>query len=264
MVQFFKGIIVVKDLYETNKPHIFNEDYFALLSTQKTGVLALQLTEISSNFEFIPTDIYQKAIFLSWGFLIRKSICDELDIESSEFNLGYRISPNSKSHEIFIVETADNGAGYTNYLNGKEDADISRKVFIENLLPNGKIYSGLIKESHSNDCLASCYDCLRDYYNQNHHYMLNWRFALDLAELSSNKNAIMNFSQEYWLYFFSKFISKLILNKYNGKLVSNNDLYSIEFNDGKSILIKHPFWNEMYVSSLLNDSYDEAIHLMEI
>ena len=255
---------VVKEEFESNKPIVVNEDYYALLATQKTGVLALQLHEISPDYSFIATNIYQRAIFLSWGYLIRKSICDELDIENSEFNLGYRISPDTKSHEIFIVETADNGAGYTNYLNGKDDVEISKKVFLENLLPTGKIYTSLLRDSHSNDCFSSCYDCLRDYYNQSHHHMLNWRFALDLAALSGDKNAKMDFSQEYWTDFFDNYVSKLLTNKYNSELIKTNGMYSIKYKDGTSVLIKHPFWSEMYISSLLEGSFDESINLMDL
>ena len=235
-----------------------------MIATQKTGVLALQLKEIPIHYDLSPPNIYQKAIFLAWGYLIRKSICDELDIENSEFNIGYRISPDTKSHEIYLVETADNGAGYTNFLNGQQDIEISKKVFIDNLNKNGRIYSTLLKESHSNDCFSSCYDCLRDYYNQKHHSMLNWRFALDLAELSNNKAAEMNFSQEYWTSFFNDYLVKLISNKYGGELENKNNVYSIKFKTGKSTLIKHPFWSEEYIGNLVGDQYNETLHLMDL
>lgn len=254
---------VVQDLLYDKKTNIINEDSFALIATQKTGVLALKLSEVSDKYDLSPPNIYQKAIFLSWGYLIRKSICDELEIEISEFNLGYRISPDTKSHEIYLVETADNGAGYTNYINGKEDVEVSKKVFIDNLTRDGKIYSGLIQESHSNDCSTSCYDCLRDYYNQKHHSMLNWRFALDLAELSTHKDAEMNFGQAYWADFFINYLSKLIKNKYDENLVYQNGIYSFK-NNGVSTLIIHPFWSDQYISSLLDGKYEGSIHMMDI
>jgi len=256
---------VVKDLLHDTKTYVDNEDFYALISTQKTGVLALKLLETSVQLDLIPPNIYQKAIFLAWGYLIRKSICDELDIENSEFNIGYRISPDTKSHEIYLVETADNGAGYTNYLNGQQDIEISKKVFIDNLIKKGRIYSALLKDSHSNDCFASCYDCLRDYYNQKHHSMLNWRFALDLAELSSDKNAEMSFNQEYWESFFRDYLSRLISNKYDGQLIQNQNIYSIKHKNAEYTLIQHPFWSEMYVSSLLlKYKYNNSIQLMDI
>ena len=255
---------VVKDLLDDKRIKVDHEDNYALLATQKTGVLALQLIQIPSELDLTPKDVYQKAIFLSWGYLIRKSICDELDIENSEFNLGYRISPDTNSHEIFIVETADNGAGYTNYLNGKSDPEISQRVFINNLLPDGKIFNTLLKESHSNDCFTACYDCLREYYNQNHHFMLNWRFALDLAQLSNDSLSKLDYSQGYWQHFFNDYLEKLIKNKYSSTLVKKDDLYGIESTEGKSILIIHPFWSKMYVESLLGKSFNETIHLMDI
>src|SRR5690606_22003437 len=49
---------VVKDEFESNKPVLVSENYYALLATQKTGVLALQLHEISSDYSFSPNNIY--------------------------------------------------------------------------------------------------------------------------------------------------------------------------------------------------------------
>lgn len=72
----------------------------------------------------------------------------------------------TKNQEIFVVETAENGAGYTNYFNGETDSEIAKEVFIENLMENGSTYNILVKEDHLN-CYSSCYDCLKDYYNQN-------------------------------------------------------------------------------------------------
>src|SRR5690606_24622689 len=141
------------------------------------------------------------------------------DVEISEFNLGYRISPSTRQHEIFIVETADNGAGYTNYLNGNSDKETSQKVFILNLLPDGKIYNSLTKKIHSHDCFSSCYDCLRDYYNQNYPGLLDWRFALDLAAFHNDKKALITFTREYWSSFFDDYLPKLVSNEYDAELV---------------------------------------------
>lgn len=258
---FFMGKIrnsnewVVKDLLQDRNKIVENEQNYALLASKKTGVLTITVDKINNNLELNNNDVFQKAIFLSFGYLIRKSICHSLDIESNEFNIGYRISPQSRNHEIFIVETAENGAGYTNFLNGETDKDKANDVFISNLLYNGDIYNGLIKEDHLT-CFSSCYDCLRDYYNQNHHHLLNWRYALDLARLCNDVNAQMDYSQEYWHSYFENYLSKLIENKLNAKLEFQENNYLISYQDGKKSLVIHPFWSELYIQSLIaNNNY---------
>lgn len=252
---------VVKDLLHDNNVQVLQENKYALIATQKTGVLALQLKCIDSKYNLDPNNVYQKAIFLSWGYLIRKSICVELDIEISEFNLGYRISPSTRQHEIFIVETADNGAGYTNYLNGDSDKEISQKIFISNLMAGGKIYNSLTKDIHSHDCFSSCYDCLRDYYNQSHHNLLNWRFALDLAKLASDKEAELMFQDEYWNGYFENYLKVLICNKYGAVLIYQNNHFFIQFNNGERKLIIHPFWSNEYIESL---DFSQHVNLMDL
>ena len=241
---------VVKDLLDNRNTIVENEQYYALLASKKTGVLTLSINEYNNHLKLDNTNIFQKSIFLSFGYLIRKSICHSLDIESSEFNVGYRISPLSRNHEIFIVETAENGAGYTNFLNGETDKRKANEVFITNLLSDGPIYNGLVKEDHVT-CFSSCYDCLRDYYNQNHHHLLNWRYALDLARLCHDQDAKMDYCQDYWDSYFEKYLSKLVANKLNAKLEFVNNNYFILYPDGGRSLVTHPFWSNSYIQILM-------------
>lgn len=254
---FFKFGLIPRTKKWVVKEHMGNpnilleqEDNYALLASKHTGVITLTLNHLSDDYFQDVKNHYQRAAFLSWGYLIRKSICLELDIETNEFNIGYRISPNTKGHEIYIVETAENGAGYCNYLNGKEDKEVSQKVFIQNLIKNGSLYNDLLNNDNHKECMSSCYDCLRDYYNQHEHNLLNWRLALDLARISNDINEILDFSQEYWNNFFNEYLNKLLVNKDNGKLVRRNGhYYIIDINSNLS-LIKHPFWSSDFINSI--------------
>lgn len=265
---FFMGNIkgsnewVVKDLLDDRKKIVENEQNYALLASKKTGVLTISLNQINTQLELDNNDVFQKAIFISFGYLIRKSICHSLDVESNEFNIGYRISPQSRNHEIFIVETAENGAGYTNYLNGETDSDKANEVFITNLLSDGVIYKGLIKEDHLS-CFSSCYDCLRDYYNQNHHNLLNWRYALDLARLCSDVNAKMDYSQDYWISYFENYLSKLIENRLNGKLKLQGGNYFIIYPNETKSVVTHPLWSELHLQSIIANNNFDIFKLMD-
>lgn len=216
---------------------------YAFVSTKHTGVIALSFKDIPDIYYLSPHCEYQKAAFQSWAYLLRKSICDELDIETNEFDVGHRISPETKSHEIYIVERAENGAGYCNYLNGETDPEKSKRVFIKSLTAGGNVYRNiLMKPDHQDSCSSSCYDCLRDYYNQKVHSSLNWRIALDLAELSSKRSAMLDFSQPHW----SKYIYDTLLptleNKLSGKK-SIQESFILVQTENKIHILTHPFWN---------------------
>ena len=68
---------------------------------------------------------------------------------------------------------------------GKEIAE--KKIFIKSILKGGRIYEEILMQSGHENVISSCYDCLRDYYNQQYHKLLNWRIALDIAYLTNDK-----------------------------------------------------------------------------
>lgn len=247
----YDAIWVSKDAYINRKVKVSDVEKYALISTKQTGVLTLTINDFGINNEVRHNCIYQKSAFLSWGYLIRKSICTVLDIETNELQVGYRISPNTRKHEAFIVETAVNGAGYCAYLNGDTYYEIAKEIFIDQLSSENKatVYDYLTNETHD-DCTASCYDCLRDYYNQNHHGILNWRLALDLAQLAKDSSIDLNFSQPYWKQYFTKYVESLIMKKYNSSLREKDGFYYM-MKDDQKILISHPFWKVDYVKRIL-------------
>lgn len=232
---------VVGDLL-TSPVQLIQERDYAFLSSRHTGVITISINKYADEYELDPLNPYHQAAFLSWAFLIRKSICDELDIETNEFDVGFRISPIARIPEVYIVEKAENGAGYCNYLNGLENPDVSKKVFVESLNPNGRVYEEvLMKDSHHLNCSSSCYDCLRDYYNQHHHHLINWRVALDLANLSRLPSAMLDFSQPYWKGYLDKQLFPRLENKLSGKHFFVNGANFVETKD-LLYMVVHPFW----------------------
>lgn len=87
-------------------------------------------------------------------------------------------------------------------------------------------------------CDNSCYDCLRDYYKQSHHSIINWRLALDMARLAVDEDAKFDFTQEYWCHHISD-IADRISKKLKGAKIKVETTYAIQ-SDNKSILITHP------------------------
>ena len=83
-------------------------------------------------------------------------------------------------------------------------------------------------------------DCLRDYYNQEFHSVLDWRLAFDMARLSQQSGSEISFNIVYWKKFIEKIATK-VAQKYKGT-VSNieSGLYLIE-SKNKRCLLTHPF-----------------------
>jgi DEAD/DEAH box helicase domain-containing protein len=244
---------VVRDLLSNPNTKLSNEDGYAFIASRHTGVITLSIDNLHDAYAFNALDLYHKAAFLSWAFLIRKSICDELDIEIDEFDAGYRMSPNSSAPEIYVVEKADNGAGYCNFLNGTQNPDISEKVFIKSLLPGGRVYNEiLMKAEHERYCSSSCYDCLRDYYNQQYHGLLNWRIALDLASIANDSNTKLNFKQDHWKEYLDETLLPTLENKLRGRRKLFKENYLIE-TPNICYLITHPFWREEKVQEIINE-----------
>ena len=252
----FNNKWVVRELLSTPNIKLINEEGFAFISSRHTGVITLSIDKIADSYYLDALNSYHKAAFLSWAFLIRKSICDELDIEIDEFDAGYRISPNTRTPEIYIVEKADNGAGYCNYLNGTQDSDISEKVFIKSLIPGGRVYNEiLMKAEHEKYCSSSCYDCLRDYYNQQHHGLLNWRIALDLAAIASDPATHLNFKQSHWKDYINQVLLTSLEHRLKGKWEMFQGHYVIRSYQltGTTYLISHPFWKPEKIYNIINE-----------
>lgn len=223
-----------------------NTETAILISIKHTGVLTIGLKHL---VELPILNVNINSIFESWGYLIRKSICSELDIESNEFEIGFRINPQTKNPEIFIVETADNGAGYTNFLSDPNNSDIAIKIFVQNLLPNGRIYNTLMNQDHEEQCISSCYDCLRDYYNSSLHRNLNWRLALDLVEISNNENITLNFHQSHWKRY-KEFLINVVNNSRTYDGIELKDDFIILYKSDKKMLLTHPLWDEKFTDKI--------------
>lgn len=189
------------------------------------------------------------------GYLLKKAICDYLDIESNELEIGNRIitEDNETKREIYLVERLENGAGYCNYLSGNIYKDIPLEALIKPLQEKGNIYKILLNDEHLNNCTSSCYDCIRDYFNQQSHSKLNWRLGLDLAKLSNDSDCFIDFSSEYWLGYFDYLVNKFKIEERIG-----NRLCIVKGRN-YNILITHPFWSEKYINKVRKRSKIEFI-----
>lgn len=245
------GIYVSRDAYPEeirNTLHLSFETQYAFVSSKTTGVLTLSIAEVPEDLNLSPLNeenansFAVRAAFLSWGYLVRKTISHYLDIDSSELTVGFYIIPQTKKAEIFFVEQLENGAGYSNYLSGRRYKEVPKKAIILPLIEGGEIYEELTSQDHENGCTSACYDCIRDYSNQSVHHLLDWRLGLDLARLAHDSKAKIDFTTKYWGGFINITIKNVLLKhgytveSCKGTLIGT-DPY------GENYCLVHPLWS---------------------
>lgn len=253
-----RGIYVSRDAYPEEVGRTMQLDFeskYALYSSKTTGVLTLSVAKIREDiclspvFNKNPNSFAVRAAFLSWGYLIRKSISLYLDIDSSELNVGFYIVPTTKRAEVFLVESLENGAGYCNYLSGKKYREVPELAIVSPLIEGGNVYEQLTSKGHATGCTSSCYDCIRDFSNQSVHQLLEWRLGLDIARLAKDNRAKVDFSVPYWHDFvFGTINNMLAKNGYTTNTAEGTIIGDDPY--GEKFILIHPLWSEKYVNKL--------------
>ncbi|HAR63632.1 MAG: hypothetical protein DKM50_04335 [Candidatus Margulisiibacteriota bacterium] len=137
-----------------------------------TDILALLPSDIVSQFniynlqnKYWPKDIFDgdenKAFWYSIIFGIINTACEYLDLDDRALN-GLVTRINGKD-TLIIYDTVPGGAGF------------SRRVH-DNF---SGIINSIVNKMEKCSCDSSCYNCLRGYSNQKHHYRLNRLAVID-------------------------------------------------------------------------------------
>lgn len=254
-----QGIYVSRDAYDEEYGRSLHLDYetrYAFVSSKSTGVLTLSIAEIPDKVCLSPihsendNSYAVRAAFLSWGYLVRKAVSNHLDIDSSELTVGFYISPITQHAEVFFVEKLENGAGYCNYLSGRRYSNVPKVSIIEPLLKGGEIYEQLTSDDHMHGCTSSCYDCIRDYSNQEVHNLLDWRLGLDLARLAADSKAEIDFTVNYWENYVFGVVANMLANQGYSITRKENTLVGKD-PFGEDVCLIHPLWSKSYVDKLM-------------
>lgn len=233
---------------------------YALISSKTTGVLAITIKQHHPDLDLTPTypNYLITAAYKSWGYLLQRSICDYLDIESAEIEVGYHINAQKKG-EVYIVERLENGAGYCSHLSGSSDPSIPDDALIKPLKEGGAIFTLLADKSHQQNCQSSCYDCLRNYNNQDSHKILNWRLALDMARISQSAETFIDFTSSYWRDYLDE-----IVQRFDGVCQKLGDGLIVVEHEKSHYLITHPFWSESYIQLVSGNMEIQGRNIIEI
>ena len=159
----------------------------ALLSRRKTDVLLTGLGDWPIGIFADPMNPVGRAAWYSFAFFLRMAAAAVMDVDSLEFNAGFRPTRDANGKVVgqaFLSDTLQNGAGYCWWLGQPEN--FSRLLREGDVTESDNSAKKWIRLPHGVECDTSCNRCLRDFYNLSYHGLLDWRLALDMARLALN------------------------------------------------------------------------------
>jgi DEAD/DEAH box helicase domain-containing protein len=248
LLRMSDGTVVCDDesLYEG--PHRLHIDGgarippIAIGDVRPTDVLVLTLDQLALQSGVIPVNkqVLPSGLSAIWSFaeVLRRGCQVALDIQSDELQVGLqpaRIN-DVRTHRVFLADSLENGAGYATQLGRGEN--------LQNVLEEiaGELADRYDSPGHSR-CTESCPDCLRSYDNRRLHGALDWRLALDVADLASGRP--MN--QGRWLDR-SELLAASFIRAFSGavelqfEFVEGGLLTLFRSDRSRGVVVGHPLW----------------------
>ena len=207
----------------------------------------------------IPTDLAEcasgAAAMHSFGEAIRRGAQAELDIDPDELVVGLqpRRHGDVRTAAIYVADALENGAGYALELAGSRIEAVLDQIV-------SAVGTQWSSEAHR-ECDSSCPDCLRSWDNRNLHPLLDWRLALDVAEVAQGHDlnldrwfglvpaAVTSFERAFQESFPEAFVSETI------------DGVHVLTHGQRSVVIGHPLWSRepSRFSALQNSTLAEVL-----
>jgi hypothetical protein len=150
--------------------------------------------------------------------------------------------------QAFLSDSLENGAGYCSQF--AQPAELERLLhFVAN--PDGAFLGEILAPHHSSvdNCQTSCPDCLRDYANLAWHSILDWRLAVDMAQLALDPNAQVDFTVPYWQPLVAA-VTTPYFNALNSTPASFGGLPTARSGSSGEIIV-HPLWAANHPAILL-------------
>jgi ribosomal protein L37E len=225
----------------------------ALASIACTDVATIELAQVPFNLRLDPTKPEGRAVWYSFGFLLRRAAASMLDVPESEINLGIQPYANKTAvggtlAAVFLSDALENGAGYSSHFGSPPEMEKLLRYILD---PAAGFIGPLLRLDHQKECTSSCHRCLRDYANLRFHPLLDWRIGLDMVELALDATAQPTLLRPHWDslirrverdYFMAHRLEPHTFNRLPGGV-----------RDGKAYLLRHPMWRpepDWYVEEL--------------
>jgi DEAD/DEAH box helicase domain-containing protein len=172
----------------------------------------------------------------SFGEALRRGVQAELDIDPSEVTVGLqsRRLEGLVTSGVYVADTLENGAGYASELGQPERL----RAVVDGIVDE---IGGAWESGEHAACDSSCPDCLRSYDNRFLHPSLDWRLALDVADLALGRSLRL----ERWLGLadevaqrFAETFDEVLRDVQVGTV---GDLHFLR-NGDRAVLLVHPLW----------------------
>ena len=162
----------------------------ALAAISETDMMLLRRARLWSRPRRRPADTAGAGGLYSLAFMLRRAAAVYLDIQDYELKAGIRSQEDpalgSVVGQVFLSDTLENGAGYATHLGTPA---VTQELLEMIARPTAReFHDRLVAPPHADACDTSCPDCLRSYSNLAYHNLLDWRLAVDMAQLALDPN----------------------------------------------------------------------------
>ncbi len=172
----------------------------ALAAISETDMMLLGVRDYGPGRAADPRNAPGRAALYSLAFMLRRAAAVYLDIQDYELKAGIRSQEDpalgSVIGQIFLCDTLENGAGYATHLGEPAVSERLLQMIVQN--SHWQFHDRLVDHAHAGACDTSCPDCLRSYSNLAYHNLLDWRLAVDVANLALDANSTISLSSPLW------------------------------------------------------------------
>lgn len=179
----------------------------ALLAKRNTDILLVDLIQLPVGIMADPQTVEGRAAWYSFAFWLRLAASAVLDVDPQELQAGFRTTTDPQGlikGQAFLCDQLENGAGYSKFFANTDHF----KLLLEQANPTIATsiaskwttdQANIIgKLNHREQCDTSCNVCLRDFYNLPYHGLLDWRLALDMAQLARDAQSPIDLTTSYY------------------------------------------------------------------
>ena len=223
-------------------------DSGAIGSIKPTDVLVMEprhSDQLLSSSGLVPVNFSKrwdsgKAAMTSFIEAFRIAASTYLDVNPVELKVGLQPvgDPSSgvTTARFFVADELENGAGFAIEL---AKPAVLRTVFDQFF---DTVSVSWEAGDHGDECSASCQDCLRSYDNRMSHHLLDWRLAIDVAELMAGRKI----QWDRWLGMSERVVNSVRRSPGLAHLVTDGVENGLTYlaNDGASraVVLAHPLW----------------------
>lgn len=210
---------------------VFKTDVMTMLLQDLSGVGANGVLDVDSQRA-------AGAALTSFGEFLKVAAARELDVDPAELRVGtqkWRMK-HCVTKQLYVADALENGAGYSRHICDPDRLRALIRTHYEDVKTNWH------DQSHA-DCDRSCPDCLRNYNNRFLHASLDWRLALDLAELVLGDPL----DTSRWLgkagHLGQRFADLCNYHEGNVRVEQADGLVAVSSGSRQSLVLSHPLWH---------------------